>query len=231
MHVVSLEGVDFHAPFKFYRDEARTVTVQVVYGAEGEDILAHCRVLGARILVGRDEPEITLHFTGTVRLAREKSAAEREASVPAPEGDVVAAAAIYDTYFHGPAYQVLAEAWRGKGVVAGRFSDSLPANHEPADRPTVVAPRLVELAFQTAGLAEIASTERMGLPFGFRRLELLRPSNGEVASTAVAASTAEGSFDVDVVDEKGRVVTTLIGYRTSALPGGISAEAFGALKE
>ncbi len=231
LHVVSLEDVEFHAPFKFYRDEARTVTVQVSYTAEGEDVLARCRVLGARILVGRDEPEITIHFTGTARLAARAPEIVRERPVPEPDGDVVQAAAIYDTYFHGPAYQVMAKAWRAEGVVSGRLAASLPPNHEPADRPTVVAPRLVELAFQTAGLAEIATTDRMGLPFGFRRLELLRPANGEVASTAVAAATAEGSFDVDVVDEEGRVLTTLTGYRTSALPGGVRSGAFAALKE
>ena len=44
------------------------------------------------------------------------------------------------------------DAWGGEGLVAGRFAADLPANHEPAERPTLVMPRLVELAFQTAGL-------------------------------------------------------------------------------
>ncbi len=230
MHVLSLEDVDFHAPFKFYRDEPRTVTTQVDYDADGDDVLARCRVIGARVLVGREEPEVTVHFTGTVRLAEHAPDLVRERSVPEPEGDVVEASAIYETYFHGPAYQVVEEAWRGAGLVTGRLSGTLPPNHEPAERPTLVSPRLVELAFQTAGLAEIATSERMGLPFGFRRLELLRPGNGEVVSAALAASTAEGAFDVDVVDARGRVLTSLTGYRTSALPGGVSPEAFQSLK-
>ncbi len=230
LHVISLEDVDFHAPFKFYRDEPRTVTVQVIYDADGDDVLALCSVFGARILMGRDEPEVTTHFTGTVRLSEHAPDRVRERSVPEPEGDVVGAETIYGTYFHGPAYQVLEEAWRGEGLTTGRFSGCLPPNHEPAERPTLVTPRLVELAFQTAGLAEIATSERMGLPFGFRRLELLRPANGEVASAALAASTAEGAFDVDVVDAEGRVLTSLTGYRTSALPGGVSPTAFEPLK-
>ena len=140
------------------------------------------------------------------------------------------AAAIYGTYFHGPAYQVLEGAWQVGGRVAGRFAKALPANHEPADRPTLASPRLVELAFQTAGLAEIASTEQMGLPHGFDKLELLRPGNGEVESAALVQSAGEGVFDVDVADVDGRVVLSLKGYRTSTLPGKVSGEAFGILK-
>ena len=178
----------------------------VTWEADGEDVLARCAVTGARVLVGRDEPEVTTHFTGTVRLAAAVHGSERTRSVPLGEADVVEASAIYDTYFHGPAYQVLKDAWRAEGAVAGRFAADLPPNHEPAERPTLVAPRLVELAFQTAGLAEIAAHERMGLPYGFERLELLRPSDGEVESAAVVRSRDGGLFDVEVADVEGRVL-------------------------
>ena len=115
-------------------------------------------------------------------------------------------------------------------MVAGRMAEGLPANHEPPERPTLVGPRMVELAFQTAGLAEIASSERMGLPFGFRRLELAGELNGEVESTAMVEATTDGAFDVDVANAEGEVVLSLRGYRTSALPGEVSGEAFRALR-
>jgi len=231
LRVASLEEVDFHAPFKFYRDEPRSVTVQVAYDADGEDVLGRCRVLGTRALVGRDEPEVTTHFTGTVRLRSGEPGTGREREVPLAEAGVVEASTIYETYFHGPAYRVLKDAWRAEGMVAGRFAVDLPANHEPPDRPTLVSPRLVELAFQTAGLVEIATAERMGLPFGFERLELLRPANGEVESAAVVRQRAEGAFDVEVADVEGRVVLSLEGYRTSVLPGTVRAADFAALRE
>jgi acyl transferase domain-containing protein/acyl carrier protein/NAD(P)-dependent dehydrogenase (short-subunit alcohol dehydrogenase family) len=230
LRVAALEDVQFHAPFKFYRDERRTVTVRVHYEADGSDVVAECSLSGARTLVGRDEPEETIHFTGRVRLRSEAPDAPRTRTVPPAAGEVVAASTIYDTYFHGPAYQVLEGAWGAEGVVAGRMADGLPANHEPAERPTLVAPRMVELAFQTAGLAEIADSERMGLPLGFRRLELAGEVNGEVESTAVVEATDDGSFDVDVANTDGQVVLSLRGYRTSALPGEVSGEAFGALR-
>ncbi len=230
LHVAALEDVQFHAPFKFYRDEPRTVTVRVHYEADGSDVLAECRLSGTRILVGRDEPEETIHFTGRVRLVSEAPDAPRTRTVPPADGDVVVASTIYDTYFHGPAYQVLEGAWGAEGMVAGRMAEDLPANHEPAERPTLVAPRMVELAFQTAGLAEIVDSERMGLPFGFRRLELAGEGNGEVESTAVVEATDDGTFDVDVANADGQVILSLRGYRTSALPGAVSREAFGALR-
>jgi NAD(P)-dependent dehydrogenase (short-subunit alcohol dehydrogenase family) len=230
LHVAAIEDVGFHAPFKFYRDEPRTVTVQVTYEEDDDDVIADCRVIGERVLVGRDDAERTTHFTGRVRLRDGEPSEERVQDVPDATGDVLAAAAIYETYFHGPAYQVLDGAWQVEGRVAGRFAQGLPANHEPADSPTLASPRLVELAFQTAGLAEIASTEQMGLPHGFDKLELLRPGNGEVASAALARSAGEGVFDVDVADGEGRVVLSIKGYRTSTLPGKVSGEAFGVLK-
>ncbi len=230
LSVAALEDVDFHAPFKFYRDEPRTVTVRVTWEADGEDVLARCAVLGTRVLVGREEPEDTTHFTGTVRLVATVGESDRTRSVPLGEADVVEAATIYETYFHGPAYQVLKDAWRADGAVAGRFAADLPPNHEPSERPTLVSPRLIELAFQTAGLAEIAAAERMGLPYGFERLLLLHPADGEVESAAVVQTRAGGAFDVEVADVEGRVLLALEGYRTSPLPGAVRAAGFAPLR-
>jgi len=230
-HVAAIEEVGFHAPFKFYRDEPRTVTVQVRYRPEGDDVLAECRLLGSRRLVGREEPEVTVHFTGRVRLSAAPPDGTADAEIPDASGEGVQAPAIYGTYFHGPAYQVLERAWRAGSTVAGRFAEALPPNHAPEEAATLVAPRLVELAFQTAGLAEIAGAERMGLPHAFRRLEIVRPPNGEAGATALVEATGEGVYDVRVTDARGGVILALEGYRTSALPAPVDAAPFSALKE
>jgi acyl transferase domain-containing protein/acyl carrier protein len=229
LRVASMESVEFHAPFKFYRDETRTVTVRVRYEAEGDDILARCVVQGSRSLMGREVPEVTTHFTGTMRLTAGGPAERERIPVAGPDGGVVEAAAIYDTYFHGPAYRVLAEAWRAGGAVVGRFAEGLPENHRPAEAPTLAVPRLVELAFQTAGLAEIAETSRMGLPFGFERLELPDPP-GEIESLARARRSGDDRFDVEVTDTEGRVLLSLSGYSTSPLPGTVAGAALRRLK-
>ena len=184
---------------------------------------------GSRSLVGRTVPEVTTHFTGTVRLTTGAVAERTQPPVAGPDGRVVGSGAIYETYFHGPAYRVLRDAWRVDGVVLGRFAGGLPENHAPADAPTLAVPRLVELAFQTAGLAEIAEVSRMGLPFGFDRLELPEPG-GEVESVARAKRSGDGLFDVDVTDGEGRVLVSLVGYRTAPLPGTVAGDAFRVLK-
>ena len=39
-----------------------------------------------------------------------------------------------------------------------------PSNHHPAELPTLMAPRLIELCFQTAGPLGNGQQGRMGLP-------------------------------------------------------------------
>src|SRR5207249_9689292 len=44
-HVEAIEAVKFLAPFKFYRKQPRTVTVQAAFYAEGSALLADCRLI------------------------------------------------------------------------------------------------------------------------------------------------------------------------------------------
>ena len=165
--VVELEDVELLAPFKFYRDEPRTLILHALLRDGGDGTLvADCELIGRRALRGQGEQE-TRHFTGRVRLARKRRAAPK-AAVPAHNADdpptEVGREAVYGVYFHGPAYQVLDRAWRDNGHVVGEFAGGLPADHEPAAQPTELAPRLIELCFQTAGVWELGDTGRMALP-------------------------------------------------------------------
>ncbi len=133
---------------------------------------------------------------------------------------------IYDVYFHGPAYQVVARAWRHGEGLAGAMAEDLPPAHEPADRPTELDPRLVELGFQTAGLSELAEAGRMGLPFHVDRLEWFGSgSRDEPRFVALAERHGDG-FDVDVAGRNGRVAVRLRGYRTAPVPGTVDAGPF-----
>jgi acyl transferase domain-containing protein/acyl carrier protein/NAD(P)-dependent dehydrogenase (short-subunit alcohol dehydrogenase family) len=229
-HVAALERVEFLTPFKFYRGEARTITVRVQYVLEGDDILADCRLEGSRQLHGRAEPEVTTHFTGTVRLTVQPPRGVESRRVPPLSAAAVGSDAIYHIYFHGPSYRVVGEAWRADGILAGRFARGLPPGQDPAGGPSTVAPRLIELAFQTAGLAEIAQADRMGLPSRIERLEFRREANGEPeGSTALVEEAGDGAFDVDVTDAAGLVLLSLRGYRTNPL-GPVAGDPFKALR-
>ena len=78
-HVEAVEEVNFLSPFKFYRDEPRTVTVQAVYYLQGDSLVADCRLIGRRTLPNHPEPQETVHFTARVRLSKQTpTAVERE---------------------------------------------------------------------------------------------------------------------------------------------------------
>jgi hypothetical protein len=129
---------------------------------------------------------------------------------------------IYAVYFHGPAYQVLERAAvEGQGVVA-LMADDLPPNAKPAQAETLVAPRLLELCFQAAGLWLLATKKTLGLPTALERATVYRPADaaGEKRLDATVEARDGGeAFDARVVDEKGLVYAEVIGYRTVALPG------------
>jgi hypothetical protein len=133
--------------------------------------------------------------------------------------------AIYRVYFHGPAYQVLAGAWRDEDVTVGESAtDELPANNTADDGSLVAAPRLVELCFQTAGVAELATDGTLGLPHRIRSLDVAQGATESAASLAVVTAGESGGVDATVLDKTGRVLVRLTGYETIALPGAVPAD-------
>ena len=141
------------------------------------------------------------------------------------------AADIYRVYFHGPAYQVLERAWRDGNRIVGMMARHLPGNHFPAERQTLVAPRLIELCFQTAGLWEMSVQGRMGLPEQVQQVCVWPESEGAERRlyAVVTPDPDHGTFDAEVVDTAGRLYVRLTGYRTVALPNRIEAEPLKAL--
>ena len=122
-YVQGVEEVNFLAPFKFYRDEPRTLTVQVMYYPEADRIVADCRLIGRRKLANQEQPQETLHFTARVRLARQAPDAVTGKPIITSSDSVVDAAEIYHVYFHGPAYQVVEQClvgWKANGRTDGR---------------------------------------------------------------------------------------------------------------
>ncbi len=225
-HVVAIDDVDFLAPFKFFRDESReiVVTAQLVPGDDGE-ITAHCALIGQRILANQPEPQTTVHFTGAVRLRQGDGAADL-GSAPVPDdGDVeVEADDIYRIYFHGPAYQVLDEAWIAGTQMCGEWDDDVPAATDPADARLVTAPRWLELCFQTAGVWEIGTSGEMALPNRIDHVEFGQPEttiDGAVAVVDPATGDDGAGHDAVVVDADGNVLVRMTGYRTIRLPGAL----------
>jgi acyl transferase domain-containing protein len=225
--VVAVEDVRFEAPFKFYRGEPRTVTLTATHRQEGDEMIADCRLLGTRKLATRPEPQVTTHFTGRVRLSRTPVREDCATPAPASTEPVVPAEDIYQVLFHGPAYRVLAREQMAGRRALGLLASGLPDNHAPASAPTVMSPRLIELCFQTAGIWDLATRGRFGLPLRVERVWALPggPSPAAGPLSAVATARDDGAFDAVVVDEPGNVLLRLVGYHSVELPGAGGEEA------
>jgi malonyl CoA-acyl carrier protein transacylase len=224
--VEAIENVDYLAPFKFYRNQPRTVVVETVIRPEGDSVIADCRLIGRRSLPNQSEAQTTIHFAAQVRLTKQAPKAARSTVLQRPTGPSVDARDIYRLYFHGPAYQVVERAWwDGKRVVALMAKD-LPANHQPAELPASVSPRLIELCFQAAGIWEMGVQGHMGLPLHIDRVSICGGSElAEGRLYAVVTPHWEtGTFDAEVVDTAGNRYVQVSGYRTVALPNGLGAE-------
>lgn len=246
-HVAAIEDVNFLAPFKFYRTEPRAVSVEAIIHPQrgncsqldGVTLLADCRLIGSRLLPNQAEPQVTTHFTARVRLTK---LTPQAVTVPAPalpgqhlDGHIIEAADIYRLYFHGPAYQVVERAWWHGQRIIGLMAKGLPANHLPSELPTIMAPRLIELCFQTAGLWEMGVQGSMGLPQHIDCVSssslLVTPESADTRFYAVVTPDPHrGSFDAEVVDAKGNHYLQLSGYRTVAVPGAVDAERLKALQ-
>jgi NAD(P)-dependent dehydrogenase (short-subunit alcohol dehydrogenase family)/acyl carrier protein len=225
-HIEAIEEVNFLAPFKFYKDEPRTVTIRAVISQQGDKVVADCRLIGRRQLTNAPQPQDTTHFTARVRIGKQPVAPAMCAAPRLSTGAIVDAAHIYRVYFHGPAYQVLERAWWDGQRMIGEMAKGLPGNHKPADLPTLMAPRLIELCFQTAGIWEMGTNSRMGLPQHLENVSWLRsPQLAEGRLYAVVTPhPEEGTFDAEVVDSAGHCYLRVDGYRTVALPDELDAE-------
>jgi hypothetical protein len=214
-HVEAIEDVEFLAPFKFYRNEPRALSIEARFEEESDGLIADCRLTGRRTLANQAEAKVETHFTGRVRLAKQLGETAAGPAPALPSGPSVDAADIYRVYFHGPAYQVLKRAWWDENGAIGEMAAELPDNHHPNDQPLAIAPRLIELCFQTAGLFEMAVQHRMGLPLHVDRVSLYRePAAGGPLFAVVTPDPAKGGFDADVVDRNGNRYLHVSGYRT-----------------
>ena len=238
-HVQAIEEVNFLAPFKFYRSEPRTVTIEAVFRPQGDSVVADCRLNGSRSLPNQAEPQVTTHFTARVRLTKHAPESAPATALGEPAGSSVEAADIYRVFFHGPAYQVLERAWLseqngqpGENRTVGQFSKGLPNDHYPSDGLLVMAPRLIELCFQAAALREVAGQGRIGLPFHVQEVSVYGSpdlANGPLQAV-VTAGPSKGSFEAEVVDPAGNRYVQLRGYKMVAHPDAVDVEPLRSLR-
>jgi hypothetical protein len=216
--------VDFIAPLKFYRDEPRTITTTAVIRPDGADLVADCTLRASRRLAGEQAPRVTSHFTGRVRLTATAAEQERAETPGAQAIPAVTHDDIYHVFFHGPAYQVVDEAWHSGPDAVARLARHLPASHTPETDRTATEPRLAEACFQTAGLWEIGHDGHMALPAHVDLVSMPHRPAPEAELFAIARPANGGGFDCQVLDGEGDVVLRVNGYRTVGLDDPLPAD-------
>jgi len=226
----------FHSPFKFYRRQPRTLYLNATISPsdDGASLLAHTALRSVTEPPRPGMPaRVDLHFTAIVRLTRTLPAIE-PLLAPAlgtdPEGRVVGKSDIYRIYFHGPAYQVLDHALLDGDRVIGVMAESLPPDIAPSVETQYIAslqmaPRLIELCFQTAGVYEMATKGVMALPLAIGSVTTYRqPEQAGGARLYALVTPVDGgaAFDAQVVDAAGNIYVDLHSYRTVQLPGSVN---------
>ena len=226
--VGGIANEQFQAPFKFYRMEPQTLHLSIwATPVANGDLVAHATLRSVRELARADmPPQVKTHFTAEVALTPTTAEMPRVTFTP-PAGDAfdITAGAIYRIYFHGPAYQVLEGARVDGQRAIGLLAAGLPPSVEPGDTASLLAPRLVELCFQTAGVWDMQVNGRMALPLAIDSVTVYRQMEeaGDRRLYAIVEAVDGGeAYNAEVVDDEGNVYVSLDGYRTVALPGSVT---------
>ncbi len=216
----------FSSPFKFHRNQPRTLYLSATVHPTGNGMLVAKTTLRGMVQPRPElPPRFDTHFVGEVYLTTEPVEERKIDFVPpSTEALDIDRERIYRVYFHGPAYQVMERI----GIMGDRavalMADGLPPNSAP-DMPMLIAPRLIELCFQAAGMWEMATQRAMALPAAIESVTIHRQperAEGRRLYALVTAIDSGASYDVQVVDTDGNVYVDLRGYRTSRLPGEVT---------
>ena len=220
--VTAVENEQMLGAFKYFRMEPRTLYLNATLSPDGDDLLAHV-VLRSHTVPRKEglPTQIKEHFSADVRLSPSVGEAPViDFTPPALEDLAIGPDSVYDRFFHGPAYQVIARAEVTENTAIALFANELPANTNPADSASLMVPSLVELCFQTVALWSLESRHAMAFPLGFDAVRVYGQeldAAGLLYAQVVADATGE-TFDALVVDESGRVYVELQGYRTISRP-------------
>jgi NAD(P)-dependent dehydrogenase (short-subunit alcohol dehydrogenase family) len=239
--VAAVENEQMLGAFKFFRMEPRALylSATVAPAADG-DLIAHVVLRSVTKPSKEGLPtQVKEHFAADVRLTTAPAEKPVLAFQPPAEGGEtpplpimaeggetpplpITAAEIYQSFFHGPAYQVIEQAGVQGGQCVALMPHDLPPNTAPADVESLLAPRLVELCFQAAALWHVKTHNAMAFPLGFRSVTAYRqPAEAEGRRLYGIVQTADGgdTFDAQVLDEAGNLFVELKGYRTVGRPG------------
>ena len=161
----------------------------------------------------------TVHYRAAVELGAPPPTPDLRVAHAGAGARSIGSDEIYALFFHGESFRVVGSASLHDGVMLGRLARGLPPI---VDHPTQsrMAPLLIELCLQTAGLWELAALDAMMIPRSIDRMTRFTDvdSGSGVGLTAVVTPRADHAgrycFDATVVDDTGRAHVDVQGYRS-----------------
>jgi NAD(P)-dependent dehydrogenase (short-subunit alcohol dehydrogenase family) len=222
--VAAVENEQMLGAFKFFRMEPRTLYLSaVVKPAANGELVAHAVLRSVTKPAKEGLPtQVKEHFIADVRLTQAAAAQpQMEFAAPAADSLPIEASEIYQSFFHGPAYQVIERARVSEHECVTLMAHDLGPNTEPANAESVMAPRLMELCFQSAALWNTKVKNAMAFPLGFEAVSAYRqPAEAEGRRLYCVCKTHNDgeSFDAEVVDEAGNLFVQLKSYLTVSRP-------------
>ena len=172
-----------------------------------------------------------IHFTA--RVADSVPASDVEARAKAfvktlkTDKPVVPASAVYEAYFHGPRFQVLAGLLAaGDTELMGLYRTPPAPLWDKGGRALMFQPMLIEAAFQTCGFRDLNTRKKMTLPDSIESVRVhdagTPPKELLVyAHWRGAVDAGDGGdrslYDACVLGRDGKVWATLTGYRMIAV--------------
>ena len=209
---VGASDVRYEAPVKLHKGGA----VDLIITAEPVDDHSVRCVLESERTARTGRVLRTRHFSAIVNMGL------MEALEPLPPAffaeEPLSGAEIYQRFFHGPIFQVLAGA---DSVGETALMAKAAVHHARVASGLTTAPLVLEAAFQAAGLHRMAVAGVMALPASIGHVQFdATPGDGEVLSVMVRQ--VGDAYDVDVDGATGSVLRVR-GFRlidTGPLPDG-----------
>ncbi len=227
--VAAVEEEEFVRPFKFFRMLPSTLhlAAKAAPAGAGSDLFVTATLSSVTQPKPDLPPVVRLHFRARVLMTKAiRQMPKISKKPPSTQNPLpIGREAVYRVYFHGPAYRVLEGVLVDGETAWGLLAKDLPPNAEPPNAAALVAPRLIELCFQTAGIWEVGAKKRLALPAALASVRVFGDEEDAKSKRLWAVVTAldgGASFDGRVVDEAGNVFVELLGYRTVPLEGTVT---------
>ncbi|MEL6347896.1 MAG: SDR family NAD(P)-dependent oxidoreductase [Myxococcota bacterium] len=196
MSPTSVREARFTAPVKLYGDAPTMLHIEAApFDAETVQVrLSSSRVSRAGKTIRAE------HFEAIIELS--------DIEPPSPLPPAILAelsldrAGIYQRFFHGPRFQVLAEV---VGVAQDGLEAEVRVDHAGLPGGLLTGPLLLEAAFQAAGMHRMIVDGEMALPSGFTSVALVRtPEEG--AELWATVRRRGDRYDVDIDNNDGAVL-------------------------